>query len=107
MVGVMVSQDLRWQSNTNFICTKAGRKLWVIRRLQKLKLNTYQLLDVYQKEVRSILEYAVPVWHSSITTQQSKQIEKIQKVAFKIILGDSYINYNVACTLLSMEPLHK
>ena len=102
----MVSQDLKWQKNTDFICTKASQKLWIMRRLKKFKLNITQLLDVYQKEVRSILEYAVPVWSSGITLKQSNQIEKIQKVAFRIILGHSYMNYEVACTLLSMEPLY-
>ena len=106
LVGVIVSQDLKWQKNTDYICTKASQKLWIIRRLKKFKLNIFQLLDVYQKEVRSILEYAVPVWHGGITTKQSNQIEKIQKVAFRIILDHSYTNYEVACTLLSMEPLH-
>ena len=106
LVGVMVSQDLKWQKNTDFICTKASQKLWIIRRLKKFKLNITQLLDVYQKEVRSILEYAVPVWNSGITSKQSNQIEKIQKVAFRIILGHSYMSYEVACTLLSMEPLY-
>ena len=48
---------------------------------------------------------AVPVWHSSLTKSQSKQIEKVQKTAFKIILGKSYIEYEVACTLLNTEPL--
>ena len=36
---------------------------------------------------------------------QSGQIERIQKQAFRIILEQNYINYEVACTLLSMEPL--
>ena len=49
---------------------------------------------------------SMPVWHSGITKHQSNQIEKIQKVAFRIILEDSYMNYEVACTLLSLEPLH-
>ena len=61
-----MSQDLRWNKNTDFICNKATQKLWIIRRLKKFKLNTNQLVDVYKKEVRSILEYAVPVWHSGI-----------------------------------------
>ena len=63
------------------------------------------LLDVYCKEVRSILEHAVPVWHSGLTKKQTDQIEKVQKTAFKIILDISYTNYETACTLLCVEPL--
>ena len=106
LVGVMVTQDLSWQLNTDYICTKARNKLWILRRLNRFKFDEYKILDVYKKEVRSILEYAVPVWHSSLTKRQSIQIERIQKQAFRIILQQNYISYEIACTLLSMEPLH-
>ena len=89
LVGVIVNHHLRWQKNTDYICQKATEKLWTLRRLQKFSLV---------KEVRSLLEYAVPVWHSGLTKKQTNQIEKIQKIAFKIILGDDYISFDVACT---------
>ena len=106
LLGVIVSQDLKWQKNTNFICKKASEILWILRRLKKFNIKTYQPFDVYQKEVRSILEYAVPVWNSGITQEQSNQIERVQKVAFRMILDECYIDYEVACTLLSTEPLY-
>ena len=105
LVGVIVSDDLRWQKNTDYICQKATQKLWTLRRLRKFNLDINKQLDVYVKEVRSLLEYAVPVWHSGLTKRQSGQIEKIQKTAFQIILGDDFTNYEVACTLLGVEPL--
>ena len=39
------------------------------------------LVDVYYKQVRSILEFAVPVWHSSITNEERINLERIQKSA--------------------------
>ena len=105
LVGVIVSSDLKWCKNTNYICTKATKKLWLLRRLKKYHLDIFKIFDVYTKEVRSILEYAVPVWHSSITRSESRQIENVQNAALKIILGESYISYEVACTLLGVEPL--
>ena len=80
-------------------------KLWTLRRLKKLNLDSYKFFDVYTKEVRSLLELAVPVWHSGLTKHQSAQIERIQKAALHIILDDSYISYEVACTLFGIEPL--
>ena len=106
LVGVMITQDLKWKMNTDFICTKARQKLWVLRRLKKFNFDEFKILDAYKKEVRSILEYAVPVWHSSLTKHQSSQIERIQKQAFRIILQHNYMSYEIACTLLSMEYLH-
>ena len=52
LVGVIVSQDLKWQKNTDYICTKASQKLWIIKRLKKFKLNIFQLLDVCDKSMQ-------------------------------------------------------
>ena len=82
LVGVIINHDLRWKKNTDYICQKATEKLWTLRRLKKFSLDTSQIFDVYVKEVRSLLEYAVPVWHSGLTRQQTNQIERIQKTAF-------------------------
>ena len=68
-------------------------------------MDIFKIFDVYTKEVRSLLEYAVPVWHSGITRSETRQIENVQKASFKIILGESYISYEVACTILGAEPL--
>ena len=105
LLGVVVSQDLRWQKNTIFICDKARGKLWILRRMLKFNLDIFQLFDIYTKEIRSILEMAVPVWHSGLTCQQSQDIERIQKLAMKIILGDNYINYQLACNTFATLTL--
>ena len=55
--------------------------------MKQLGLDNKLLLDVYYKEIRSILEFAVPVWHSGLTASQSKTIENVQKHAFFIITG--------------------
>ena len=65
------------------------------------------MYDVYIKEIRSILELAVPVWHSGLTKQQSADIERIQKTAFRIILQHKYENYKQACASLSAETLQQ
>ena len=59
----------------------------------KLDLDVLTMYDVYTKEVRSILELAVPVWHSGLTKTQSKDIERIQRISFQIILGPKYNSY--------------
>ena len=73
----------------------------------KLGLDKPTLYDVYTKEVRSILELAVPVWHSGLTKQQSMEIERIQKISFRIILGNNYTSYIQACNFLSAQTLEE
>ena len=47
----------------------------------------------------------MPVWHSGLTKQQAGDIERIQKIAFKIILGGRYVNYQLAHKMLSVQTL--
>ena len=82
LLGVIVTQNLRWQRNTEYICAKARAKLWIIRRLSEFGLNIWTIFYVYCKEIRSILEIAVPVWHSGLTQKRSMELERIQNWPF-------------------------
>ena len=105
LVGVILSEDLKWEKNTLYICKKAMERMWVLRRMKSYHLENEVVLDTYRKEIRSILELAVPLWHGGLTAKQVKDIERVQKTALYIILGENFINYDVACTLLEIEPL--
>ena len=106
LLGVVITDDLKWAANTQYICSRAYKKLWVLRRLRVLVDDKLFLVDVYQKEVRSILEFGVPAWHSGLTKSQSSQIERVQRVAVAIILGKTTVSYAVALKYLGLEFLH-
>ena len=79
--------------------------MWMLRRMKILNIEPEIILDFYFKKIRSILEMGCQVFHSGLTKNQSRDIEKLQKKSLKIILGKLYTNYEEACTLLSCEPL--
>ena len=111
LLGVMITNDLKWASNTEYICRKAYKKMWVLRRMKILNIDPYTICDVYVKEIRSLLELAVPAWHSGLTQKQSVDIERVQKVAVKVILSDcntgkSEFTYDMALVVLNLEPLY-
>ena len=83
----------------------AFTRIWTLRRLKRLGTKTADLLDVYFKQVRSILELAVPLWHSSLTSFDRNRIERVQKSALGIILGRKYKSYNRALTYLKLDSL--
>ena len=45
------------------------------------------------------------VWNSGLTKSQISELEKVQKVALKIILGDQYYSYELACNFFKIEKL--
>ena len=87
---------MKWGANTDHIVKKASSKLWVIRRLKALGASTGQLVDMYIKQCRSILELAVPAWHGAITQAERADIERVQKGALFTIFGDRYYSYKNA-----------
>ena len=62
LLGIMVQSDMKWQSNTNYLCGKGFARLWILRNLKKFGASHSDLIDVYNKQCRSILELAVPAW---------------------------------------------
>ena len=80
--------------------------MWTLRRMKKLDLDYFTLTDFYMKEVRVHLELAVPVWHSGLSQKLSRDIERVQKIAINIILGDHSLPYEQSCTKLGLKPLY-
>ena len=107
LLGIMISDDLKWSAHVDFIVKRANKKLWQLRRMKLLKLDMNILLDFYCKEIRSILEFGVSVWNSGLTSKMEEQLERVQRVCVNIILCDTDCNipYKVGCTLLNIEPL--
>ena len=104
VLGVILQPNLKWASNTAFICKKAYRNMWVIRRMKNLGLDMFTLVDYYMKEVRVHVELAVPVWHSGLTCKLSADIERVQRVAVNIMVDNAH--YEQACAMLGLKPLY-
>ena len=86
ILGVVITSDLRWDANTEHICKKANKNLWIMRRMKALGMDPFIILDYYYKEIRVHLEYAVPVWHSGLTIKLSNDIERVHRVAVSIFI---------------------
>ena len=103
---MILTPNLKWNANTKFICKKAFKSLWSIRRMRKLGLDTFSLVDYYIKEVRVHLELAVPVWHSGLTKKLTADIERVQRIAIGVILDKTVIHYAQDCAMIGLKPLN-
>ena len=110
LLGLIITSDLKFEKNTEFIVQKAYKRIWMLKRLKNLGASTEQLLDVYEKQIRCVLELAVPVWHSSLVQADRLSIERVQKAALQVILGSDYSSYRAAClevNFLTLEERRK
>ena len=107
LLGVIISKDLKWYSNTNFLVTKCNRKFFMFAKLKSFRASREDLLRVWVSYLRPICEYAAPVWHSSISVAESSKIERIQKRAVRIILGGDYNSYSDALESLNIPSMYQ
>ena len=105
LLGLTLTSDLKWEENTVEMVKKANKKLWMIKRLKKNGANLDDLKDVYFKQVRSVLEFGVPVWKCGITQEEISDIERVQKSFLYIALGNAYHSYSDALEKMEMETL--
>ena len=76
-----------------------------IRRLKSIGASREVLIDVYNKQIRSTLEFAAVVWNAGLKKDDITKIERVQKRAFAIVLGAQYNSYDEACRALNMKHL--
>ena len=79
LLGVYLTNDLKWSVNTKNICKKVNQRLYLVRKLKQFGLQKEELITAWRSIVRPVTEYAVPLWHSGLTEGDSNKIEMLQK----------------------------
>ena len=92
LLGVYITNDLKWSKNTTNVCSKVNQKLYIINKLKDFGLQKEELITAWRSILRPITEYAVPLWHPGLTEYDSERIEMLQKRALAVILGTVYID---------------
>ena len=105
--GVWITEDLKWEKNTRELTRKAFSRMSMLTKLKYVGVPTDDLLEVYVLFVRSLTEYYSVVWHSRLTVDQVNQLERVQRICLKVILGDSYVSYGSALAMCNMDTLQK
>ena len=87
------------------IVRKANGRMALIRKLSEFGTPTEDLKLIYILYIRSILEQSSVVWHTSLSEQNIKDLERVQKSALKIILKNRYQDYDKSLTILDLQTL--
>ena len=105
ILGVWISEDLSWSKNCQVICQKAYSRMSMITKLKYAGVSFEDLIEIYILFIRSVVEYCAVAFHSTLTQEQSRKLEKIQKTCLKVILGDMYIDYTSALEMCGLQTL--
>ena len=77
----------------------------LIRKVANFGPSREDLKNLYVLFVRSQLEQSAVVWHSSLTEENVNSLERVQKSAIKIIMGEKYQSYKKSLNFLNLDTL--
>jgi hypothetical protein len=104
-LGVYLSTTLDWSVHVKQVCLRANRKLAVLRSVKGLNRATLDLL--YKLTVRSVIDYALPVYFGTLKQTEIKRLNQIQYRAAKIVSGALHFSSAVKLNNeLGWESLH-
>ena len=106
LLGTHITNDLKWDKNTSELVKKAFQRMQILYRAASFTTRKQDLKRIYKTFVRSILEHSAVVWHSSLTQKNMNALERVQKAAVKLIMGEKYVGYNDGLKNLNLESLH-
>ena len=105
LLGTVIQSNLCWDQNTRELVKKANARMELLRKVSNFCTDYQDLKNIYILFVRSILEQSATVWHSSLTEENKNDLERVQKSACKLILGEKYKTYSNALKILELENL--
>ena len=95
-MGFIMRCDMKTWFNKAYLTAKAYKRMLSLRRLKALGASTSQLLDVLDKQVLPVLWLGAPAWYCQLTEAEKRDFDRIEKVALRIIYGNSYSGFEDA-----------
>ena len=101
LLGYNCYHKLTWNENITYNSSKVSKRLYHPKQLSRAGLVNVDLLAFYGYVFRPVLEYACPVWHTSLAVADSAKIESVQRRAMRII--EPELSSDAACTKHHLE----
>ena len=81
-LGLMLSSNLDWSYQVQYVCLRADRKLEVLR---SIKFIQRRILDfLYKITICSVIDYALPVYWHTLNLSEKNKVEQIQYKSEKL-----------------------
>ena len=105
LLSITIQNDLKWDTQVKHMVSKASRRLFILCKLKKNGVKADDLVLIYKMYIRPLLEFGTPVWSSSLTNNQSNDLERVQKRALRMITYPSSDHYNDLLRTYDLDSL--
>ena len=84
-LGNVICGDLKWTDNIKEQVKKSNKRLYFLRKLKEFSVDTKILNLFYTCVIQSVAVFGLIIWYNSASVMDKQQVDKIRKVAQKII----------------------
>jgi len=105
LLGVHVASNLKWTQHVDALSSEVSTQLHFLKQLKRSGASINDLLCFYTSVVRPVLEYACPVWHSSITAGQHETLESLQQRAAAMRIIFNHDDYTISLIIAGIDNL--
>ena len=102
--GLIIRSDLKWNDHVEPVLNTSSKRLYFLRQLKRARVYEKEMILFFCTCVLPILGYASPVFHYSLPSYLSNDIERIQRRALKIIYPN--LSYQEALVKSGLQNLH-
>ena len=89
LLGTLITDDLKWGKNSKFLVKRAYSRMELLRQMANFTKSTKDKMHIYKVYIRSVLEQSCVVWHQNISKINEKELERVQKVAVRLITNNT------------------
>ena len=93
ILGTIVKTNLSWDDNCDNLIKKVNARMQLLRGVQSFAATKIEMVHLWAIFCRSVLEQSCVVWHSSLTQENSDDLERTQKTFSKLVLREKYTTY--------------
>ena len=87
-LGVFIDDHLSFSKHIDEIISKCNKRIFLLRQLKILGMNSSGLQTFYCSNIRSILCYAAPAFYTLLSDNDKIRIERIQRTCTRVIFPD-------------------
>ena len=86
LLGTWVNSKLTWDENTSFLIKKVNNRMILLREILSFGASNTEMVHFWTIFCRSVLEQSCVLWHTSLTQENSEDLERTQKSFAKMVL---------------------
>ena len=101
----LVTNNLSWNKIFDKITQKVDSRMQLLRQVWSFGSTNSAMVHSWKVYCLSILEPSCVVWDSGLTTENQNDMERTQKLFYKLVVEETYKNYSEALITLGLETL--